>query len=244
MPSPCADTCPAPNPRRMPWLPRAVLFLIAALGLAISLYLLAAMVLGVLPKQRNAQLADASIVIYLETNGVHTDLLLPARNEVIDWARWFSPRHTRSGQSPPVADAIAIGWGDRQFYLNTPTWADLKLSTALNALTGRDTTLLHVSWGPMPATGDPQRMALRLSPDNYRHLVEYIEHSTRLDAQNQAIWLGGRAYRQDDAFYEATGHYSLFKTCNEWVRAGLEVAHVRVPWWSPFDQALFWQLRQ
>ena len=29
---------------------------------------------------------------------------------------------------------VAIGWGDRGFYVDTPTWADLKLSTLCNAL--------------------------------------------------------------------------------------------------------------
>ncbi|GGP24114.1 TIGR02117 family protein [Silvimonas iriomotensis] len=210
----------------------------------IVLYLLLALVLGMLSSHRAYQRQEGDILIYLETNGVHTDLVLPARSHQIDWTRWFAPTHTRSGRPPVASSAISIGWGDRQFYLGTPNWSDLTATTALYALSGLDSTLLHVSWGAMPAHASPQRVALRLSPQNYQRLAAFITQSIRRDAQGQAIWLSGQSYGDTDSFYEATGHYSVIVTCNEWVRKALDAAGVRVPWWSPFDKALFWQLQR
>ncbi|GGP26622.1 TIGR02117 family protein [Silvimonas amylolytica] len=209
----------------------------------VVIYLLMALVLGLLSVHRAYQPHKGDILIYLETNGVHTDLLLPAQNRQVDWTRRFAPTQTRSGLAPVATSAISIGWGDREFYLNTPNWADLNATTALYALSGLDTTLLHVSWGAMPASTSPQRVALRLSPQNYLRLAAFIEQSIRRNDQGNAIWLPGKGYGGADAFYEATGHYSVIQTCNEWVRQGLDAAGVRVPWWSPFDKALFWQLQ-
>ncbi|MFM7331368.1 MAG: DUF2459 domain-containing protein, partial [Brachymonas sp.] len=39
-----------------------------------------------------------------------------------------------------------MGWGDRNFFLNTPTWDDLTLSTALNATFGLGSAALHINY--------------------------------------------------------------------------------------------------
>ena len=41
---------------------------------------------------------------------------------------------------------VGLGWGDKGFYLETPTWADLKTSTALKAVSGYNTTAMHVTF--------------------------------------------------------------------------------------------------
>ena len=41
---------------------------------------------------------------------------------------------------------ISIGWGDKGFYLDTPTWAELKLSTALIAGFGLGNAALHITY--------------------------------------------------------------------------------------------------
>src|ERR1051325_6241911 len=74
------------------------------------------------------------VTIFLRTNGVHTDVVLPVRTEYKDWSRSISYKNTRSGDS--LFDYLAFGWGDREFYLETPTFADLKPGTALRAVFG------------------------------------------------------------------------------------------------------------
>lgn len=139
---------------------------------------------------------------------------------------------------------IELGWGDRRFYLEVPNWSDLRASTAIRALSGMDSTALHVRYTGAPAPGAPDAVALSLTSDAYARLVARLRQSIPTNPQGRPILIPGHHYGANDAFYEATGHYSLFMTCNEWVRGALSEAGVRTPWWSPLDKPLFWQLRR
>ena len=73
---------------------------------------------------------DGDVYIYVQSNGIHTDLCLPVKTNLMDWNEFIAPEpYGHSGQY----DFISIGWGDKGFFLDTPTWAELKVSTALNA---------------------------------------------------------------------------------------------------------------
>ena len=166
-----------------------------------------------------------TVVLFVETNGVHTGLTLPVFAAGVNWMDDF-----------PITDAdpalpathVLIGWGAHDFYLNTPTWAELKLSTALEAGLGLDTTLLHVVHLANP-TEQPWRRPLRLTPDQYRALAAGI----------RAARVAGDApiagYTEDDVFYPAHGHYSVAVTCNEWIGARLREAGVRTGVWTPLS---------
>ena len=118
------------------------------------------------------------------------------------------------------ADHVAIGYGNREFYLNTPTWADLSLKTAALALFGRGTTLLHVEHIDRPRAEEWQR-PIRISPAQYRRLAGFIQRRFRLDRGGRPIPVLGRGYAGYDMFYEANGGYSFVMTCNEWTGRAL-----------------------
>ncbi|MBB3227611.1 uncharacterized protein (TIGR02117 family) [Luteibacter sp. Sphag1AF] len=214
-------------------------FLTKLLLLLIALpviYLLGALILGVVPVHPAWRDAPEGVTVWLTTNGVHAGLTMPSRNDVADWTVLYPPR-------PGVAnDTVTVGWGDRTFFLNVPTWADLKASTAIYALSGLDGSVMHVEYDTAPLSG-PDAIALTLTPEAYAALVSFIRQSTALDVNGRAIPVTGRSYASNDTFYEAHGRYSLFRTCNQWTRDALAAAGVRAPAWSPFDKALFWQLR-
>lgn len=212
------------------------------LPLVLLLYLGAAILLGLLPQNAAFHSGTTGIRILLISNGVHSGLILPIQAAGIDWTRLFPASQTGAGHLQPGWDSMEIGWGDRQFYLETPNRSDLNLITALSALTGLNDSVLHVEYQPTPKPA-ADTVALTLSPAGYRRLAAYIRSSAILDGTGTAHWLPGRHYDNNDAFYAAHGHYSPFVTCNQWVRNGLAVAGVRVPLWAPFDKALFWQLR-
>jgi uncharacterized protein (TIGR02117 family) len=212
---------------------------IAALCAPVLLYAGAVLVLGLIPCNRDFRPADNGIDIYISSNGVHADLLLPQQSVVLDW-RSILPA-SDFNRPDPAASYLAIGWGDRDFYLNTPTWAELKLSTAVYALSGRDSSLLHVE--PVrPPLPSPTLRHLRLSPQQLRLLDAYILRSFALDAGGHPQRIAGAHYYAHDAFYQAHGAYSLLNTCNEWARSGLAEAGVRSPLWSPLTFGIFHQL--
>jgi uncharacterized protein (TIGR02117 family) len=232
------------NPRqRKRWRHRIGLGMaLVTTGLAavLVLYGLAAMVFGLIPVNRSYAPTPDGIDVYLRSNGVHVDLVVPLEAAGVDW-RIRMPTNAL-GLVPGITETLAFGWGDRGFYLATPTWADVRVSTALRALTGVGTTVLHVEATTVPK--GPATRHVTLSAAQYRRLAQFIESSFRRDGTGAAIILPGAHYGLHDAFFESTGHYSAFETCNEWTRQGLVTAGVRAPMWSPFQKALLYQLPQ
>ena len=97
------------------------------------LYLLSAAVLSRIAVNTE-EVSQGEETIWLLSNGAHTDIVMPVKNAFFDWQTIVSEQDTRSkGQSR----YIALGWGCRKFYLETPTWADLKLTTAFRRLQGK-----------------------------------------------------------------------------------------------------------
>jgi uncharacterized protein (TIGR02117 family) len=157
--------------------------------------------------------------------------------KAIDWLQVFPLKDFRA--PPPDAEFVAIGWGDREFYLNTPTWGDLTASRAFGALSGGNRALVHVSYlrREQLARG---AYALPLSQAQYAQLVGYVRAAL---PQGQATPIAGAHYDNQDAFYEANGGYNLFETCNTWTGRGLRQAGVEVGRWTPFDFTVTWHLR-
>jgi uncharacterized protein (TIGR02117 family) len=202
----------------------------------------AAIILGAIPVNRGWRPAGDGVTVWLTTNGVHAGLAMPATNAQMDWTALFPPVHNARASDATVDDVVTIGWGDRTFFLDVPQWSDLRVTTAINAISGRDTAAMHVAYGPAPLN-DATSIQLTLTPPAYAKLVAFIRQSARVDDAGAAVWIPGHHYDANDAFYEANGRYSLFVTCNQWTRNALAESGVRAPLWSPFDKALYWQLR-
>jgi uncharacterized protein (TIGR02117 family) len=205
-----------------------------ALAAIPGLYLLAALIGGLVPVNRGWTEPEDGITIYLADNGVHADLVLPVKAQGLDWRSMLS---TADVADPPAgARWIAFGAGERAVYLETPTWSDLKLPTALRALT-RGERIMHVEW-----VRDPTYSAreIRLRPAEYRRLWAAIRSEFR-DGRAQKI--AHKGYGASDAFYLGNGKTSAFNTCNNWVAGRLRLAGVEAPLWSPFVQGLAWRYR-
>jgi hypothetical protein len=88
-----------------------------ALGFAagmVLLYVLAALLLGLVPRNPGFVETADGVEIYVRTNGVHADLVVPTQWNGIDWGAEF-PAHDMSGLVAP-ARWIAFGWGDPRFH--------------------------------------------------------------------------------------------------------------------------------
>jgi uncharacterized protein (TIGR02117 family) len=218
---------------------RAALLLVVVPLAAGLLYLGAALVLGLVCENRAFRNHAEGTTVYVISNGVHTDLVIPT-GPLLASAKW-PLRGVAAG--PPGATYLAVGWGDREFYLYTPEWSDLKSGTALRALTGQNGSVLHIQAGSAPALS-AEAVALHLSDAEFERLSAYIADSFLPDGNGRIEPIPGAHYGAYDVFYAARGHYSVWLTCNEWVREALERAGARVPLWSPFTIALFYQLGQ
>jgi uncharacterized protein (TIGR02117 family) len=200
-----------------------------------------AVILGLVAVNRDFHpppLSEAGVSIYLRTNGIHADVVLPTRWRGHDWSRILPPSHMRSVRE--AADWIAFGWGDRAFMLETPTWQDMRLGTSLKALSGSGTGAMHVEYIGTPDHFDVVRV--RINEAQHARLISAIEKSFRRGVDGQPIRIDAPGYFERDAFYEAVRGWSWRFTCNEWVRSVLSDAGLPVPVWAPFERTLFWHL--
>lgn len=206
---------------------------LAALLVLPLAYLLAACVLGNIVREPQRHGAQA-ITIYLLDNGVHTDLALPLANDTFDWTGVINPNDARDLRFFPTY--VAFGWGDRAFYLETPQWRDLKLTTAWNAISGQGATAIHATYLP-PLRASANSIAITVSREEYQALAASIRASFQQDDDGRARTIG-RAYGDNDAFYAARGSYSLFATCNSWTNRQLKAAGLKHVLWTPFAHHL------
>ena len=177
------------------------------------------------------------VAIYIKTNGVHTDIVMPVRTPQIDWSREI--KYANTALHDTTWQYIALGWGDKGFYLQTPNWSDLKFSVAFNAAFALSTTAMHATFYKELQENDRCHKML-ISRDQYARLIDYVTKSFQHDASGHFINIKTKAnYCQSDAFYEANGSYSLFHTCNTWANNALKKCGQKCCLWTIFDTGIF-----
>ena len=202
----------------------------AAIGTLLALvacYLAAAWIGSSISRNPEWREPETGIEILVGDNGVHTELVLPLTTDVKDWRSEFPASDVADAGLPYTH--VAVSWGEREVFLNTPTWADLTPATVWGAMTG-GTALLHVSHYVRPAPSADYR-PLRLSRAEYARLVSAIE-ADLLPLDDRARH---RGYFGFDVFYDAPGTYTWRMTCNQWTSDRLAQAGVRTGWWTPLS---------
>jgi uncharacterized protein (TIGR02117 family) len=212
------------------------IYCIAVLIGFICTYLIVAHVLSKISTDKEPETSN-EVSIYILTNGVHTDLVLPIKSELKDWSKDILFKNTISNDT--TAKWIALGWGDKGFYLHTPTWDDLTFGTAFRAAFGLSTTAIHATFYLQMSESASCRK-IEISKEQYKRLITYIQNSFQLAKNGAFIHIKTNAnYGKNDAFYEAIGSYTLFQTCNTWANDGLKSCGQKACLWTPFDTSIF-----
>lgn len=216
-----------------------ILFTIITLIVLIGIYLLSERILSRISVNDTENSEPKKITMYVMSNGVHTDLVLPTKTDFIDWSTIFPFENTLGKKTD--FKYIAIGWGDKGFYLNTPEWKDLKASTALVAATGIGETALHVTYYNNIQLDDLTK-SIQITDTQYQNLIKYIENSIEIGSDSKPQLIETTAqYGQNDAFYEAHRSYSVFFTCNSWTNDALKTAGIKASKWVAFDKGILYQ---
>src|SRR5690606_22158956 len=130
----------------------------------VLLYGLAVVVLPLF-SVNSAKTQPEEITIYILTNGVHTDIVCPIQSEIINWNEIVPFENTLSQRND--SEFVAFGWGDKGFYLDTPTWADLKFSTAFKAAFWLGDSAMHVTfYNNLKEAEDCKKIVI--SKENYK----------------------------------------------------------------------------
>lgn len=216
------------------WSWKILSWIAAAVVAAPVIYTAAAF--GALLWPRQAVVVEGGVTIYACDNGVHTDLILPVSAAGIDWRTTFTP----DGFTGPTDayDFVGLGWGSRDFYLNTPTWAEFDFATAIVALLW-DETVVRVDYRPRPGPGETCG-SWRVLEADYRRIAALV-HDTLRQSQGRPV-RARHGYGDRDAFYVANGSYTIIDTCNQWTGRALRLGGAPVAPWTPFSFLVLWHL--
>ncbi len=182
----------------------------------------------------------AGELVYIRSNGVHTDIILPLRTPIKDWTADLLFSNTASGDSGFTH--MAFGWGDKGFYLETKEWADLKASTAFKAMFGLSGAAMHVTFCNTPTLNERCR-SVRVDDETLRRLTQRIEEGFLAGTDGKPAWIEHRHYEQNDSFYEGSGRYGLFFTCNTWANSVLKECGLPAALWTATDAGILQQFR-
>ncbi|WP_286652474.1 TIGR02117 family protein [Sphingobacterium hotanense] len=214
-----------------------ILYILLGLIVFAGLYFGADAILSRIPSTKSQSISlPLEIEAYVLSNGVHTDIVLPIKNDLQDWTSVFPIENTK-GKNPNQR-YVSIGWGDKGFYLNTPEWKDLTLKTALIAGIGIGETALHITYYNQMVENDLCHK-VTIDRSQYKALRDYILAALDTDSDGKPIPIQTNAqYGQDDAFYEAKGAYNLFFSCNTWTNKALKQANMPSGIWTVFDKGV------
>jgi uncharacterized protein (TIGR02117 family) len=173
--------------------------------------------------------------IYLHDNGIHLSFIVPRQNHLTDLDAIFPAAHLPG--SPPPASYLMFGWGDRDFYLNTPSWGHLRPTHAVNALVGSGESLLHVDHLAALPKGVT---AITVEQEAYQTILSEIVLTIKANA-SMLTPAPIKGYGNWDVFYPARGYsYSALYTCNNWASSILAKAKIRTGRWTPLPFGVLW----
>ena len=191
------------------------------------LYLIISYILSAITINNKNIIKDNQKTIYLNTNGVHLDIVIKKKD--LDYLLLKDLVYLEDEKY------ISFGWGEENFYINTPTWNDLTFKNAFSALFLKSTTLMHLT---RYKTVKDSWVEVKIDKTELKLLNQYILESFKLDILDRKIILPNSSYTTHDNFYKANGSYSCLYTCNTWVNEAFKKAGLKACLWTPFDFGL------
>ena len=172
--------------------------------------------------------------ILVLTNPIHTDIAIPVTPDIVE--RFAFLEAEGMPLSSPGARWLIVGWGGRAFYLETPTWSELKAMPVLKALTV-DRSVMHIDVAGGVDETHPSVTAFDIGEAGFERLAAFIDGSFQR-AAGEPIALPGTGYGPTDQFYEANGTFNALIGCNTWTARALREAGLRTGWWNPVPTSL------
>lgn len=220
----------------MKLLKRIVLGLLLLIAVPIALGILGTLVPW--PFATAAQGEPTKRILIL-ANPIHTDIAIPIEPESLAALPFLAEAGLPIAH--PDARWLLIGWGAREFYTQTPSFADMQLGPTFKALT-LDAATMHVDViGELPADA-PFVVPVDITAEGYASMLQAISESfTRRDGE--VIPIEGRALGTADRFFEGEGFFTAALGCNTWSARMLRAAGLRTGVWNPLPVSLTTSLR-
>jgi uncharacterized protein (TIGR02117 family) len=199
-------------------------------------YFIIAVITAIIPVNRKFKNQISDNKIWVSSNGVHVNLIVPVQSGTNDWNEFL--------KTDQFCKYMVFGWGDKEFYMNTPTWAELKFGTAFNALFVPTDAVMQIYCFEYEPVISKNTKRIYLTNEQYDKIIDYIYQSFDIEEEGRPIELipekgTDNLYK----YYKAKGKYTLFFTCNNWAGRGLKRAGVKNALWAPFDKSVLFHLK-
>ena len=161
-------------------------------------FLIFSLILSIIPINKDfKESSNSNFEIWIKSNGVHLDIVLPIKNQLTDWNNiLLIPDNIKD-----EVQYVGFGWGDKEFYINTPEWSDLKFSIAFRALFIRTDAAMHVTYYKRLAE-DKQSIKLHVNEKQFKDLQSFIMKSFKMK-DDEVMLIESIQYGTYDRFYEA-----------------------------------------
>jgi uncharacterized protein (TIGR02117 family) len=213
---------------------------VSLVGLIVVSFFLLCVFLALIPVEKEKTEEPKLVSIYFMQSGVHTDIIVPVHHKVQNWDALFPYENNKVYDT--TFHWIGIGMGDKRFFLTTPSFNDLTLSTAFRGAFGLNGAAIHAYYHyEIPI--DRPTIKLKITENQYRKLCRYIKRTIRFKNSKPVLLestVEGTTFDYD-RYYDAKGAYSVLNTCNSWVNEGLKSAGQRGCYWTAFAGGIFYQ---
>jgi len=105
--------------------------------LIVAVYFISVLMLSLISTNPKVFSCSNKKEIFISTNGIHLDIIIEKKD--------IPTKIQQNLKLGPYTNYASFGWGDKGFYLETPTWDDLKFSTAIKALFLNSETAVHLT---------------------------------------------------------------------------------------------------
>lgn len=190
----------------------------------IILYISLSYILTLFPKKSTISSDKKTETIYVLYDDMHSDIVINIEESKYNWQK-ILPRLIKNRKR----GYISFGWGDEETYLNTPTWSDLKTSTALKALFLNTPSLMHVVYYKR-VDRFKYIKSIKISTTQRDEIERKI-----LESFGKKIIFKKRINGYSSIFYNSPYRYNLIDTCNSWTGKILRESNVTMSYWTPFS---------
>lgn len=174
--------------------------------------------------------------IYITTNGIHSDIMLPIHHPLKDWEETLN---LEKGLAVDTFQThLKFGWGDKNFFLKTKEWSDMEVGTVLNTVFGRGPGAMHLILCTPKDLDQSSLVKLQLTKKQYQHLCAFIHSSFQFE-KGKAKAIENHPYGTYDFFFDSSIEYNMTYTCNTWTNNALKRGGQKACVWTPFKGAIF-----
>ena len=86
----------------------------------VIVYLLSSFLCKYITTNNDYVAPEEGVEVFIISNGVHADICLPVDGNKVLWSTYFKAKDFVTLKKTPTY--ISFGWGDKGFFLDTPTW--------------------------------------------------------------------------------------------------------------------------